>query len=75
MLISIIIGCVGVGIAWLEVPTMWKNKHIKELWLFFLLLIAGVTLNIMEVMRVPIPNPIDGLIRLYGPIGDAIMKK
>jgi hypothetical protein len=61
-------------IALLEVPTLWKKKLVKELWVFATLLLAGAGLSFALVMHAPIPNPLDLLAWIYKPISDAVMK-
>ncbi|WP_257348508.1 hypothetical protein [Pseudalkalibacillus decolorationis] len=56
-----------------EVPSLWKSKQKKELWVFFLLLIFGVGLSIAKSLAVNIPNPLDWIIAVYKPFSDAMM--
>ncbi|MDQ0116138.1 hypothetical protein [Paenibacillus harenae] len=56
----------------LEVPAMVKKKKNKELWLFSLMLLAGVTLTIAKVAQLPIPNPLDLITWVYRPASDMI---
>ncbi|WP_307891684.1 hypothetical protein [Bacillus swezeyi] len=57
----------------LELPTLWKKKQKKEIWVFSLLLAFGVALNITEGLGVEVPNPLDWLAVIYKPLSDAIM--
>ncbi|MBP1992237.1 hypothetical protein [Paenibacillus eucommiae] len=61
-------------IALLEVPTLWKKKLVRELWVFAILLLVGAGLSFALVMHAPIPNPLDLLTWIYKPISDAAMK-
>ncbi|MFN2747453.1 MULTISPECIES: hypothetical protein [Bacillus] len=57
----------------LELPTLWKKKQKKEIWVFSLLLALAVALCITEGLGVELPNPLDWLAVIYKPLGDAIM--
>ncbi|WZL73327.1 hypothetical protein QBE52_00900 [Clostridiaceae bacterium 35-E11] len=50
-----------------EVPTLIKSNANKELWTFFILLIFGVILSIMESLQRNIPNPFHWLTAIYEP--------
>jgi hypothetical protein len=61
-------------IAMLEVPALWKQKLVKELWIFAILLLTGAGLSFALVMHVNIPNPLDFLTWIYKPISDVFKK-
>ncbi len=71
-----IIGIVlaAIGIAIYEVPSMIKRNLKKELWVFSVLLIIGVTLSIIESLNVEIPNPMDWLTIIYKPFSDIFLR-
>lgn len=63
---------VGTLIALYEIPTLLKNKHIKELYVFSVLLIFGVILSIIESLNIDIPNPSDWIAFMYKPFSDIL---
>lgn len=69
-----IVGVVAffIVVIWLEVPALIKKKKIKELWLFSLMLLAGISLTIAKVAHLPIPNPLDFVTWVYRPASDMI---
>nr|WP_226530688.1 hypothetical protein [Metabacillus niabensis] len=70
MMIGIIL--VGVLIIMAEVPILIRNKEIKQLGVFFILLMLGVGLSIAKTFNVNIPNPLEALIFFYKPISDVV---
>lgn len=56
-------------IVFIEAPSLWKKRQIKELWVFSLLLIMGTGIGIAQSMHIPIPNPVDWINYIYRPIG------
>jgi len=63
---------VAVVICMIEVPTLWKNRRRKELWIFSFLLVLGVGISIAHSMHVRIPNPIDWINQLYRPASEML---
>lgn len=61
-------------IAMLEVPLLWKQKLVKELWVFAILLLVGAGLSFALIMHVTLPSPLDFLTWIYKPISDAFKK-
>ncbi|RKN82068.1 hypothetical protein [Paenibacillus ginsengarvi] len=61
-------------IAVLEVPTLWKQKLVKELWVFAILLLAGAGLSFALIMHVILPSPLDFLTWMYKPVSDVFKK-
>jgi hypothetical protein len=61
-------------IAMLEVPLLWKQKLVKELWVFAILLLVGAGLSFALIMHVTLPSPLDFLTRIYKPISDMFKK-
>ncbi len=60
---------VAAVIIYLEVPRLAKDKLKKrDVVLFFILLIAGACLSIALGMNAPVPNPIDWLAFVFGPM-------
>jgi predicted cation transporter len=56
----------------IDVPSIVRKKEIKELLFFFTFLIAGVTLNILNVLHINIPSPVSLLRIVYGPVSNWI---
>lgn len=56
-------------ISLLEVPGLWKKRHMKELSLFLILLMLGTGIGIAQSLHIPLPSPMDWLAVVFGPIG------
>lgn len=63
---------VAIVIAMIEVPSLFRKRLRKELWVFTILLLLATGLSIAESLQVEIPNPIDWIIAIYKPISDAV---
>ncbi|MGG1516336.1 hypothetical protein ABE504_13030 [Paenibacillus oryzisoli] len=63
---------VGGIITCLEAPNLVRKKLIKELCMFLVLLVIGVTLSILQEIRIHLPNPLDWIIAVHKPISDFI---
>jgi hypothetical protein len=63
---------VAVAIAIIELPSLLKNNLKKEIWVFSILLVFGLGLNIAESLSVDIPNPMDWIAIVYKPFSDLI---
>jgi hypothetical protein len=61
---------VTVVIAMMEVPSLWKQKLAKELWVFAILLLIGAGLSLALSMHVSLPSPLGFLTWIYKPISD-----
>ncbi|REK71795.1 hypothetical protein [Paenibacillus paeoniae] len=59
----------AVTIAMLEVPALWKKRLKKELVLFSMILLLATGIGIVQSMHIPLPNPLDWVSSVYGPIG------
>jgi len=70
----VVIGILAIAaiIAMMEVPGLWKKRHMKELWVFTLLLLLGTGIHIAQSLSVKLPNPLDWITYLYKPISDFI---
>ncbi|MGE5677452.1 MAG: hypothetical protein ACM3ZR_05275 [Pseudomonadota bacterium] len=53
---------------------MLKEKNIKELWVFSLLLILGVSLAVLRSFKVSISNPSDWLAWIFSPLAGLLRK-
>jgi hypothetical protein len=57
----------------IEIPKMLKQKLIKELVTFSVLLLLGTAVGVMKSLDIKVPNPSDFLAWVYSPVSD-IMK-
>lgn len=67
----VIVIVVAVIIA-IEVPLMWRNKLIKELWVFSFLLLLGTYFGVMNAFHIPVSNPLGWMIFIYKPVADMV---
>lgn len=58
------------AIAFFEVPSMWKQKRIKDLATFSIILLFGTVLSIGESRGVDFPNPLDWITFLMKPVSE-----
>lgn len=56
----------------IEVPSLWKRRLIKDLWVFSSLLLLGVGLVMMRFLNLHIPNPVNGIDYVLQPLAEAI---
>jgi len=63
---------IGAIISLFEIPPLVKKKWWREIIFFFLLLSGGLTLSVLLCLNVPIPSPIDFLIKIYSPVTNFI---
>jgi hypothetical protein len=63
---------VGGIITCMEAPFLVRKKLIKELCIFLVLMFMGVTLIILETLRIQLPNPLDWITAFNKPISDFI---
>jgi hypothetical protein len=56
-----------------EIPKMLKQKLIRELAAFSVLLLFGTAVGVLKVFDVKVPNPSDLIAWVYSPVSD-IMK-
>lgn len=52
----------------IEVPKMRKEKQIKELWMFSIILGIGILIAIMKSLGMKVPNPSDWVAWIYSPL-------
>lgn len=55
-----------------EFPSLWKSKQWRELGCFAVLLAVGFCLAVMHSLNVNIPNPLDGITKIYEPFAHAL---
>ncbi|KRE99365.1 hypothetical protein ASG89_27785 [Paenibacillus sp. Soil766] len=65
---------VGGILTYMEAPYLVRKKLIKELCFFLGLLFIGVTLVILETLRIQLPNPLDWITAINEPISDLITR-
>jgi hypothetical protein len=56
----------------MEMPKLWKSRKTKELWLFVLLLVTGTVFGIAVGLKMPMPNPLDFIKVVFGPLARAM---
>lgn len=56
----------------IDVPTLWRNKLIKELWVFTFILFFTALLGIAQALHFKTPNPLDWIITVYKPLADVV---
>ncbi len=57
----------------IEAPYLVRKRMIKELCIFAVILFIGMTLSILQVLRIPLPNPLDWITAMIKPISDAVL--
>jgi hypothetical protein len=62
----------GTLIVYLDVPYLARKKLFKELFFFSALLSFGVTISILQSLRIRLPNPLDWITVLFKPISDTL---
>lgn len=56
------------AIAMAEAPRLYKQRHLKELWVFSLLLLFATGFAAAASLHAPLPNPIDWIVYLFKPV-------
>lgn len=69
---TVAILAVALLISYFEIPKMKKQKMKKEIIIFSCILFLATALTILETNGIEVPNPLEGLRRIFGPIGLAI---
>lgn len=62
----------GGFIAFMEVPYLLSKRLIKELFFFTAILCFGVTVGILQTLRIKLPNPLDLITALHKPISEIL---
>lgn len=62
----------GFFIAVIEAPYLIRKKMKKELYIFFLLLLIGIGLSVIQALRIKLPNPLDWITAMYKPISEIV---
>lgn len=68
MVPSIFIFLLSVFIAVYELPSLLEGESRKDLVVFGVFLAAGMTLSILQVLRMPVPNPIVFITFIFEPL-------
>jgi hypothetical protein len=68
MLYIVIILGVTIMIIGFEIPTLIRGKYTKELWVFSILLLMGITLNVIVNAFQNVPTPLNALTTLLAPL-------
>lgn len=72
MMIAAAVMAVSIGIAWFEVPTLWRNRLWKELGMFSALLLFGTVLGIARALHIPIWNPTYWIMFAFKPVSELL---
>ncbi|WMT41388.1 hypothetical protein RE628_02125 [Paenibacillus sp. D2_2] len=72
MLNIVIILAVTIMIIGFEVPTLIKGKYTKELWVFSILLLIGITMNVIVSAFQGVPSPLNALTTLLAPLNQML---
>ncbi|AZS13427.1 hypothetical protein [Paenibacillus lutimineralis] len=67
----IILGVTGLIIRF-DVPSLMKNKYTKDLWVFSILLLIGVTMNVIVNVFQNVPTPLNALTTLFTPLNNLL---
>ncbi|WP_251414955.1 MULTISPECIES: hypothetical protein [Paenibacillus] len=67
----IILGVTGLIIRF-DVPSLMKNKYTKDLWVFSILLLIGVTMNVIINVFQNVPTPLNALTTLLTPLNNLL---
>jgi hypothetical protein len=62
----------GCFIAVIEAPYLIQKKLKKELCIFFLLLLTGMAVCILQSLRLKLPNPLDWITAMYEPFSEFV---
>lgn len=70
----VVIGIVilGVIIVLIEFPPLLKQKHVKDILVFFIILIFAVTVNILQYSGIKLPNPLEWILTIFRPFSKLI---
>ncbi|WP_281890337.1 hypothetical protein [Paenibacillus sp. YYML68] len=55
-----------------ELPGLWRNRYLRDAVFFSALLLGAAGMGIVYAMRLPLPNPMDGLVTLYEPLSQLV---
>lgn len=58
--------------AFFEIPPLLKAKQMKEIWLFFILLLLGTGVCIAVSFDLAVPNPLDLIYWVFNPMSQLL---
>jgi hypothetical protein len=69
-----IVGILLIGgiIAGIEIPSMKKKKNYKEMFVFLILLISGLSLGILAIIGIELPTPLYLISKIFKPVSDLL---
>ncbi|MHA6480522.1 hypothetical protein ACX1C1_01075 [Paenibacillus sp. strain BS8-2] len=56
------------GIAFLEIPGLWRKHQFKELGMFIFILALGTVISCGLCLKLPMPNPMDWIGDVFRPL-------
>ena len=74
MWIILTLGIVTAGVGFYEIPQLKKQKQMRELWMFSILLFIGFSSIILNTMNAPIPNPLDFISFVFQPMSSFLFQ-
>ncbi len=58
----VVLVCITVtAVSWIQISALIKNKHWRELAVFFIFLVPGFIVSILLAAGIPVPNPVKGI--------------
>lgn len=74
MLTVLMLSVVFIAIIALQAPGLIKKKMWRELAAFTVLLIIGMIYSYGQALNLPLPNPTEGIMTIFGPVGKYLEK-
>lgn len=59
-------------IAAIDVPPLLQQKLKRELWLFFTILLVGLSISSALALNIDIPSPLNIISNIYNPISQVV---
>lgn len=59
-------------IAAIDVPPLLQQKLKRELWLFFTILLVGISISSALALNIDIPSPLNIISNIYNPISQVV---
>lgn len=59
-------------IAAIDVPPLLQQKLKRELWLFFTILLVGISISSALALNIDIPSPLNLISNIYNPISQVV---
>lgn len=56
-----------IAIAWFHIPQLEKDKLIREIWIFSILMLFVATITVLKLTNVPLPSPLDLITLIFKP--------